>query len=44
MLPLPEGGFLDAQDVTDAVLWLASEESKYVTGLATPVDGGVMVS
>jgi SDR family mycofactocin-dependent oxidoreductase len=42
MLPLPEIGFIDPDHVTDAVTWLASDEAKYVTGLAIPVDAGVM--
>ena len=28
-------------DVRDAVLWLASDESRYVTGVTLPVDAGV---
>lgn len=28
------------RDVTTAVMWLAAEESRYVTGIALPVDGG----
>jgi (+)-trans-carveol dehydrogenase len=43
MLPLPEEGWMDPEEVTNAVLWLASDESRYVTGLAVPVDAGVMV-
>ena len=43
MLPVPESGFIEAERVTDAVAWLASDDSKYVTGLAVPVDAGVMV-
>jgi NAD(P)-dependent dehydrogenase (short-subunit alcohol dehydrogenase family) len=31
---------LDPQDVTNAVLWLASDAARYVTGIALPVDGG----
>ncbi|WP_081736995.1 mycofactocin-coupled SDR family oxidoreductase [Arthrobacter sp. MA-N2] len=42
LLPLPEGGFLDAKEVSGAVSWLASDDSRYVTGLAVPVDAGVM--
>lgn len=41
-LPLPEGGFFGPEHISDAVVWLASDESKYVTGLAVPVDAGVM--
>ena len=43
MLPIDKSGFLDAQEVSAAVAWLASDDSKYVTGLAVPVDAGVMV-
>ncbi len=31
---------LEPRDVTHAVQWLASEEARYVTGIALPVDGG----
>jgi SDR family mycofactocin-dependent oxidoreductase len=33
-------GFIEAVDVSNAVLWLASDESRYVTGVALPVDAG----
>ena len=36
-LPL---GICEAGDIADAVLWLASDESKFVTAAAIPVDGG----
>jgi NAD(P)-dependent dehydrogenase (short-subunit alcohol dehydrogenase family) len=29
-----------AKDVADAVLWLCSEQSKYITGVTLPIDGG----
>jgi NAD(P)-dependent dehydrogenase (short-subunit alcohol dehydrogenase family) len=29
-----------AQSISDAVLWLLSEESRYVTGIMVPVDSG----
>jgi NAD(P)-dependent dehydrogenase (short-subunit alcohol dehydrogenase family) len=29
--------------ITNAVLWLASDESRNVTGMAIPVDAGVLV-
>lgn len=41
-LPTPEGGFFGPEHVTDAVLWLASQESRCVTGLRVPVDPRVM--
>lgn len=30
-------------EVADTVLWLASDESRYVTGVALPVDGGMSI-
>jgi NAD(P)-dependent dehydrogenase (short-subunit alcohol dehydrogenase family) len=33
-------GICEADDVADAVLWLAGDESKFVTAAAIPVDGG----
>jgi NAD(P)-dependent dehydrogenase (short-subunit alcohol dehydrogenase family) len=33
-------GIAEAADIADAVLWLASDESKFVTAAAIPVDGG----
>jgi SDR family mycofactocin-dependent oxidoreductase len=32
---------LEPQDVTDAVLWLVSDEARAITGIALPVDAGV---
>jgi SDR family mycofactocin-dependent oxidoreductase len=32
--------WVDPVDVSNAVLWLASEEARFVTGAAIPVDGG----
>jgi (+)-trans-carveol dehydrogenase len=43
VLPIPSSGFLEASDVSATVAWLASDDSRYVTGLAVPVDAGVMV-
>lgn len=31
---------LEPRDVTAAVLWLASDATRYITGIALPVDGG----
>jgi SDR family mycofactocin-dependent oxidoreductase len=31
---------IDPVDISNAVLWLASEESRFVTGISIPVDGG----
>jgi (+)-trans-carveol dehydrogenase len=43
VLPIPEIGFLEASEVSAAVAWLASDDSRFVTGMAVPVDAGVMV-
>lgn len=32
---------LDAADVSSAVAWLVSDEARYVTGVALPLDGGI---
>jgi (+)-trans-carveol dehydrogenase len=37
ILPVP---WVEPIDISNAVLWLASDESRYVTGLALPVDAG----
>ncbi|WKN60991.1 mycofactocin-coupled SDR family oxidoreductase (plasmid) [Rhodococcus opacus] len=37
LLPIP---WVEPEDVSNAVLWLASDESRFVTGAAIPVDGG----
>jgi (+)-trans-carveol dehydrogenase len=39
-LPIP---WVDARDISNAVLWLASDEARYVTGVALPVDAGAFV-
>jgi NAD(P)-dependent dehydrogenase (short-subunit alcohol dehydrogenase family) len=33
----------EVDDTTNAVLYLASDEGRYVTGVALPVDAGYMV-
>lgn len=33
-------GALEPEDIADAVCWLASDEARYVTGVALPVDAG----
>jgi (+)-trans-carveol dehydrogenase len=35
-------GFIEPEDISSAVLWLASEEARYVTGVALPVDAGAL--
>ena len=37
----PMGHMGDAWEVAQAALFLASDEAKYVTGVALPVDGGI---
>jgi (+)-trans-carveol dehydrogenase len=39
-LPVP---YLEADDVTNAVLFLASDDGRYITGVALPVDAGYAV-
>jgi SDR family mycofactocin-dependent oxidoreductase len=39
-LPIP---WVDPRDVSNAVLWLASDESRYVTGSEIRVDGGQVI-
>ncbi len=40
LLPVP---FVEALDVTNAVVWLLSDKARYVTGVALPVDAGFAV-
>jgi SDR family mycofactocin-dependent oxidoreductase len=37
LMPIP---WVEAIDVSNAVLWLASDEARYVTGITLPIDGG----
>jgi NAD(P)-dependent dehydrogenase (short-subunit alcohol dehydrogenase family) len=37
MLPIP---WVDPRDVSNAVLFLASDEGRYITGIRLPVDAG----
>jgi SDR family mycofactocin-dependent oxidoreductase len=39
-LPVP---WVEAVDISNAVLWLASDESRYVTGVTLPVDAGMLL-
>ena len=38
----PMRRFGKAEEISAAILWLASEKASFVTGLAMPVDGGMM--
>jgi 3-oxoacyl-[acyl-carrier protein] reductase len=38
---IPMGRFATPREMTDAVMFLASEEAGYVTGVVLPVDGGL---
>lgn len=42
-ISLLPGGMIESEDIAQAVLWLASEESRWVTGVALPVDAGIYV-
>jgi NAD(P)-dependent dehydrogenase (short-subunit alcohol dehydrogenase family) len=33
-------GFIDPVDVSNAMVWLASDEARFVTGIQLPVDAG----
>ena len=39
-LPIP---WVEPADISNAVLWLASDESRYVTGITLPVDAGQLL-
>ena len=39
-LPVP---WVEPIDISNAVLWLASDEARYVTGVTLPVDAGFCV-
>ena len=40
LLPVP---FVEPMDVTNAVIWLVSDNARYVTGVTLPVDAGFAV-
>jgi SDR family mycofactocin-dependent oxidoreductase len=40
LLPIP---WVDPIDISNAVLWLVSDEARYVTGVALPVDAGAAI-
>jgi (+)-trans-carveol dehydrogenase len=40
VLPIP---WVDAEDISNAVLFLVSDESRYITGVPLPIDGGSLL-
>jgi NAD(P)-dependent dehydrogenase (short-subunit alcohol dehydrogenase family) len=40
VLPIP---WVDPVDISNAVLFLASDEARYITGVALPVDAGAVL-
>ncbi|MEZ5458483.1 MAG: SDR family oxidoreductase, partial [Steroidobacteraceae bacterium] len=40
---IPMGHIGQSADVADAVLWLFSDEARYITGAVLPIDGGQSV-
>lgn len=40
---LPGLPWIEASDVSDAVTWLCSDQAKYVTGVALPIDAGNVI-
>ena len=34
---------IEAMDITNAIMWLASDEGRYITGISLPVDAGMML-
>jgi SDR family mycofactocin-dependent oxidoreductase len=39
-LPIP---WVDPIDVSNALLWLASDEARYITGVTLPIDAGMLI-
>jgi NAD(P)-dependent dehydrogenase (short-subunit alcohol dehydrogenase family) len=36
-------GWVEPVDVSNAILFLASDEARYITGVELPVDGGTLL-
>jgi NAD(P)-dependent dehydrogenase (short-subunit alcohol dehydrogenase family) len=41
---IPMGHIGESEDVAAAVLWLFSDEARYITGAVLPIDGGQSVA
>ena len=41
--PMPGAPWVTSEDVSNAVLWLASDEARFVTGVSLPIDAGKLV-
>ena len=39
---IPLGRFGEPEEIGEAIMWLSSDKSKFITGHALPVDGGIM--
>ncbi|MFP4217727.1 MAG: mycofactocin-coupled SDR family oxidoreductase [Salinarchaeum sp.] len=37
-----DGGMIEAKDISEAYMWLSSDAARYVTGIALPVDAGML--
>jgi NAD(P)-dependent dehydrogenase (short-subunit alcohol dehydrogenase family) len=35
--------WLEASDITDAIMWLVSDTGRYVTGITLPIDLGATI-
>jgi NAD(P)-dependent dehydrogenase (short-subunit alcohol dehydrogenase family) len=39
-MPIP---WVDSSDISEAILFLASDASRYITGVALPIDAGLRI-
>jgi (+)-trans-carveol dehydrogenase len=39
-LPIP---YVEAQDISNAILFLVSDDARYITGVTLPVDAGAAI-
>ncbi|RLM53953.1 NAD(P)-dependent oxidoreductase [Halobellus sp. Atlit-31R] len=37
-----DGGMIEAEDISEAYMWLSSDAARYVTGIGLPVDAGML--